>query len=407
MTREQTVKRLVIVGAGQAGLAVAARLRGQGFAGAITILGEEPFLPYQRPPLTKKYLTGELDAERLSLRAESFYRDQEIAVRTGIRVAGIDRVSRRVDANGCAITYDCLVLTTGARPRTLPAHMGGELDRVYSMRSLADADAMAPEFISGRRVVIIGGGYVGLEAAAVAASRGLLVTLVEASNRILHRVAAPQTSDCFRALHERHGVTLIEGAGLDKLLGDHTVAGARLLDGREIAADFVLVGVGVQPNTELAEQSGLRTDNGIEVDAFGRTSDPAVFAAGDCCSFPYKGRRIRLESVPNAIAQAEAVADVILGRGGAYVPDIWFWSDQYDVKMQIAGLNTGYDTVIERRDGDARSFWYFQNERLLAVDALNDARSFMTARRWLKAGLSPRPDEIAAPGSPLSALSAA
>lgn len=398
------MKRVVIVGAGQAGLSIAARLRAQGFDGAITILGEEPYLPYQRPPLTKKYLTGEFDAERLLLRAASFYRDQEIAVRAGTRVTGIDRAARRVDAQGGAIAYDCLVLTTGARPRILPAYMGGELDRVYSMRSLADADAMAPEFVSGRRVVIIGGGYVGLEAAAVAASRGLLVTLVEAASRILQRVAAPQTSDYFRALHAGHGVTLIEGVGLDKLLGDRAVAGARLQDGREIGADFVLVGIGVQPNTELAERSGLHGDNGIAVDAFGRTSDPAVFAAGDCCSFPYKGRRIRLESVPNAIAQAEAVADVILGRGEAYIPDIWFWSDQHDVKMQIAGLNTGYDTVVERRDGDARSFWYFQNDRLLAVDALNDGRSFMTARRWLKAGLSPRPDDIATPGAPLSAL---
>lgn len=398
------MKRLVIVGAGQAGLSTAARLRSQGFDGAITILGEEPSLPYQRPPLSKKYLTGEYDAERLLLRAESFYRDQEIAVRIGTRVAGIDRAAKHVEANGGAIAYDCLVLTTGARPRTLPAHLGGELERVYSMRSLADADAMAPEFVSGRRVVIIGGGYVGLEAAAVAASRGLRVTLVEASNRILQRVAAPQTSDYFRALHEDHGVTLIEGVGLDRLLGDHAVAGARLLDGREIGADFVLVGIGVQPNAELAERSGLHSDNGIEVDAFGRTSDPAVFAAGDCCSFPYKGRRIRLESVPNAIAQAEAVADVILGGGEAYIPDIWFWSDQYDVKMQIAGLNTGYDSVVGRRDGETRSFWYYQNERLIAVDALNDARSFMTARRWLKAGLSPRSDDIATPGSPLSAL---
>ncbi len=399
---------IVIVGAGQAGVAVAARLRAQGFAGAVTMLGAEAAPPYQRPPLSKKYLLGEMALERLYLRPASFYADQAIDLRVGVRVTGIDRAARHVLLGDTALPYDQLVLTTGATPRRLPAAIGGDLAGVHVMRDLADADALAPAMVARARMVIVGGGYIGLEAAAVAAKRGLDVTLIEAALRILGRVAAPETADYFRALHVGHGVTVLEGVGLDRLLGRGHVTGVRLADGRELPADLVLVGIGVTPNVALAEQAGLAVDNGIAADAQGRTSDPAIWTAGDCASFPLGTGRVRLESVPNAIDMAECVADNMLGAGQTYVPKPWFWSDQYDVKLQITGLNTGYDRIVVRPTDKpgSQSVWYFAGERLLAVDAMNDPRAYMVAKRLIDAGRSIAPDAVADPVSDLKALSA-
>jgi 3-phenylpropionate/trans-cinnamate dioxygenase ferredoxin reductase subunit len=396
---------IVIIGAGQAGASLAAKLRGLGHAGPVTLVGAEPAPPYQRPPLSKGYLLGEMELERLYLRSPAFWQEQGIDLRLGQPVTAIDPRARSVTLGGETIGYDELALTTGAMPRPLPAAIGGDLAGVHTVRTLADVDAMAPEFRKGARLLIVGGGYIGLEAAAVAAKLGLHVTLVEMAPRILQRVAAPQTSDAFRALHAGHGVTILEGTGLDRLTGDGRVGGARLADGREIAVDFVIIGVGITPDTRLAEAAGLAIDNGIRTDAFGRTSDPHVWAAGDCASVPHGGGRIRLESVGNAIDQAEAVAENMLGAEKPYLARPWFWSDQYDVKLQIAGLNTGYDRVVTRNAGaGAVSFWYYAGDRLLAVDAMNDPRAYMIAKRLIEAGRSPDPARIADPATELKAF---
>jgi 3-phenylpropionate/trans-cinnamate dioxygenase ferredoxin reductase subunit len=308
--------------------------------------------------------------------------------------------------NDDVLHYDELALTTGAHPRTLPAAIGGTLDGVFAVRDLKDADTMAPAFVAGRRVLIIGGGYIGLEAAAVAAKKGLDVTLIEMADRILQRVAAPQTSDYFRALHTAHGVTIREGVGLDRLLGDKHVTGARLTDGSEIAIDFAIVGVGINPATILASSAGLSLDNGITTDAYGRTSDPHIWAAGDCASCLFNGQRLRIESVGNAIDQAEAVARNMLGANEPYAPKPWFWSDQYDCKLQIAGLNIGY-TDVHVRPGDApgvQSHWYYKGDQLLAVDAMNDARNYMIGKRLIEAGRSPTPAQITDPATDMKAL---
>jgi 3-phenylpropionate/trans-cinnamate dioxygenase ferredoxin reductase subunit len=245
---------------------------------------------------------------------------------------------------------------------------------------------------------------IGLEAASVAAKLGLQVTLVEMAERILQRVAAPETSDFFRELHQKHGVDIREGVGLERLLGDGAVSGAQLTDGAHMDVDFVIVGVGIAPTAGLAIDAGLALENGIKVDAHGRTSDPHIWAAGDCASLPSRDTRIRLESVPTAIDQAEIVAENIMGNAKDYNAKPWFWSDQYDVKLQIAGLNTGFDQVITRRTGDAVSFWYFAGETLLAVDAANDPRGYMIGKRLIEAGKSPAPEVIANPETDLKAL---
>ncbi|MEX5727501.1 3-phenylpropionate/trans-cinnamate dioxygenase ferredoxin reductase subunit [Rhodovulum iodosum] len=403
------MSHIVIVGAGQAGAAMAAKLRALGFGGTVTLIGEESVPPYQRPPLSKKYLLGELAEERLYLRPESFYAENGIELRLSDTAIAIDRADRRIIAGGEAIGYDHLALTTGAVPRRLSGALGGELAGVHVVRTLADVDAMAPAFRPGARALIVGGGYIGLEAAAVAASRGLSVTLTEATPRILGRVAAPETAAYFRDLHRARGVDLREGTGLTRLLGDTRVRGAELGDGTELELDLVIVGIGVTPATELAETAGLRVENGIAVDAMGRTSDPLIWAAGDCTSLPYRGARIRLESVQNAIDQAEAVAANMLGAETPYLPQPWFWSDQYDVKLQIAGLNTGYDRVVLRPGARAGSVshWYFAGATLLAVDAMNDPRAYMIAKRLIEAGRSPDAARIADPATDLKGLIAA
>ena len=389
------MEKIVVIGAGQAGAACVAKLRAEGFAGRITLIGEEHAPPYQRPPLSKAYLLGEMALERLYLRPESYYAENGIELLLETRVTGIDREGRQVMAGDAAYPYDALVLATGSVPRRLPSSIGGDLDGVHTVRTLRDVDAMEPGMQPGRRALIVGGGYIGLEAAAVARKRGMEVTLIEMSERILQRVAAPETSDYFRALHRSHNVDIREGVGLTSLVGvDGRVTGAIFSDATEHPFDMVIVGIGITPATALAEAAGLAIENGIRTDGHGRTSDPAIWAAGDCASLPYKGDRIRLESVPNAIDQAEAVAKNILGAGADYVPQPWFWSDQYDVKLQIAGLNTGYDRVVVRDGGAARSHWYYKGETLLAVDAMNDPRGFMIGKRLIEAGKSPAPELV-------------
>ncbi|SHI50572.1 3-phenylpropionate/trans-cinnamate dioxygenase ferredoxin reductase subunit [Shimia gijangensis] len=396
---------VVVIGAGQAGSSLVAKLRNGGFEGQVTLIGEEPVPPYQRPPLSKKYLLGDMELDRLFLRPQSFYSDNDIALRLNETVSAIDTSAKTVTAGNEVVSYDELVLTTGSSPRRLPTAIGGALDGVFVVRDLKDVDAMAPEFTEGKHVLIVGGGYIGLEAAAVAASRGLKVTLVEMADRILQRVAAPETSDYFRDLHTSRGVNIVEGVGLDHLTGEGRVNGAKLTDGSLLDLDFVIVGVGIMPASDLAEAAGVDLDNGIKTDSQGRTSVPNVWAAGDCASFPYKGGRIRLESVPNAIDQAECVAENIMGADKDYLAKPWFWSDQYDVKLQIAGLNTGYDNVVTRQgDGNSVSFWYYQGETLLAVDAMNAPRDYMIGKRLIEGGKSPDPAMITDPETDMKAL---
>lgn len=396
---------IVVVGAGQAGAVLVAKLRAAGHDGAITLIGDEPVPPYQRPPLSKAYLLGDMALERLFLRPASFYAENDITLLTGRRVRAIDPGARRITLDGRVLEYDQLALTTGAVPRRLPAALGGDLAGVHLVRSLADVDRMAPEFTAGRRLVVVGGGYIGLEAAAVAVQRGLSVQVIEAAPRILQRVAAAETSDHVRALHQRHGVEVIEGVPLTRLTGaEGRVTGAELADGRVLEADFVICGIGVAPDTALAEAAGLEIDNGIATDALGRTSDPHVWAAGDCASFPLNGERLRLESVQNAIDQAECVALNILGKGAAYAPEPWFWSDQYDMKLQIAGLGNGHDRVVVRDGGAARSHWYFKGGRLIAVDAMNDPRAYMVGKRLLAMGRNPDAAALSDPGTDLKGL---
>ena len=404
------MNHVIVIGAGQAGAACVAKLRASGHQGQITLIGDEPSPPYQRPPLSKAYLLGEMEEERLWLRGAEFYEGNAITLRLGTPVTAIDPVAKTVTLGAETLRYGDLVLTTGSTPRRLPAAIGGDLEGVYTVRTLADVDAMKAEFAPGKRLVIVGGGYIGLEAAAVARKLGLDVTVLEMAPRILQRVAAPETSDHFRALHTAHGVKIMESTGLDRLLGDTRVTGARLASGQEIAADFVIVGVGIIPGTALAEAAGLAIENGIRTDEMGRTSDPHVWAAGDCASFPWAGGRLRLESVGNAIEQAETVAENIVfsATGGAekpYQAHPWFWSDQYDCKLQIGGLNTGYDRIVTRGpEGEVVSFWYYKGDTLLAVDAMNDPRSYMVGKRLIEMGKSPDPAAIADPATQLKAL---
>ncbi len=401
---------IVIVGAGQAGCTLAETLRKEGHKGRITLIGAETEPPYQRPPLSKKYLLGEVPKERLYLRPESFYTERDITLRLGTPVDEVDPQARTVTVGKTTIGWDALVFATGAVPRSLPAAVCGGLDGVYGLRNLAVIDAMAPQFTAGARLLIVGGGYIGLEAAAVAAQRGLKVTLLEAAPRILGRVACVETADVIRALHQSHGVDIREGATLAALNGEGVVQGARLEDGTLFSADMVLVGIGVAPDCDVAGRAGVpREDGAIVVDARGRTDLPGVWAAGDCTVFPYRGCPTRLESVQNAVDQAALVARNILGAEEDYAPLPWFWSDQYDLSLQIAGLNRGYTDVVVREGATerSRSHWYYDGAELLACDALNDGRAYMVAKRLLAAGQSPDPVAVADGQRDLKALLAA
>jgi len=392
-----TSEETIVVGAGQAGFSFCAKLRELGYLGKITLVGDEPHAPYQRPPLSKAYLLGDMSLDRLLLRPSAFYQDQNIDLMTATQAIAIERDKKSLTlSNGTSLNYDRLVLATGSTPRRLPTSLSGDLDGIYYMRSVADADGISPEFAPGKRALIVGGGYIGLEAAAVAAKRGVEVILIEAAERILQRVACSQTSDYFRKLHRSHGVDIREGVGLDALEGDNgRVSSAILSDGSSLDVDFVIAGIGIVPNADLARDAGLNCENGISVDAMCRTSDPVIMAIGDCACFPYNGTHLRLESVCNAIDQAQAAAAVVMGVDQPYEAMPWFWSDQYDTKLQIAGLSSGFDRIIVRAgETAARSHWYFRGDNLLAVDAMNDPRAYMVAKRLIQAGKSPPADAV-------------
>ncbi|MCR6722810.1 NAD(P)/FAD-dependent oxidoreductase [Agrobacterium fabrum] len=386
-------ERLVIVGAGQAAFALASKLRALKDERPITIIGSEDAYPYQRPPLSKKYLLGEMSFDRLMFRPEEWYAENNVDIRLSTWVEEIDRAAKTVRMqDGSTLSYDKLALATGAAPRLLPASIGGDLEGVLTVRDKRDADRLVEEMKPGRRLLVIGGGYIGLEAAAVARKLGLEVTLIEMADRILQRVAAKETADIMRGIHQAHGVSIREKTGLVRLVGmDGRVAAAELSDGSMLDVDFVIVGIGVTPNDRLARESGLDVGNGIVVDAFTRTSDADIHAVGDCAMLPWRGQRVRLESVQNAVDQAEAAAAVLAGTEAAYEAKPWFWSDQYEVKLQIAGFNLGYDETMLRpgaREG-SWSVWYFRDGRFVAVDAVNDAKAYVAGKKLLDAGAEP------------------
>jgi 3-phenylpropionate/trans-cinnamate dioxygenase ferredoxin reductase subunit len=390
---------IVIVGAGQAAAAFASRHIRLDNQAELHLIGDEPVAPYHRPPLSKKYMSGELDLERLLIRPQQWYPEQGITTHFGTRIKSIDRDTKQLEASdGEIFDYHKLVLCTGSSPRTLPADIGGNLAGVYTLRNIADVEVIAPEFQPGRSLLIIGGGYIGLEIAAVARKLGLKVTLLEMAERILQRVAAAETSDFFRHLHQTHGVDIRESTRLTRLLGESGhVHGAELASGEVVQVGLVLVGIGASPNIELAEQAGLDCDNGIVVNQQCQTSDPHIYAAGDCASFERNGARIRLESVQNAADQGDLVARIIAGEDSSYTALPWFWSDQYDCKLQIAGLNIGYTQTVLRTGAkpEGQSVWYYRDERLIAVDAMSDTLAYAMGRKIISSGLHPTPEQIA------------
>lgn len=403
------MSKVVIVGGSHAGVAVADSLRRGGFDGSITMICDEAGLPYQRPPLSKEYMAGAMTLDRLHLRGSAWYEEQRIDLVTGEAATGINRTEKTVTtAAGRVFAYDNLVLATGASPRQLPADVGGTLTNVHKMRDLSDADTLMAKMAAGKALVVIGGGYIGLEAAAEAAKKGLTVTVIEAADRILRRVACKETADAFRALHESHGVTIIENMQIDRIAdnGSGACRGVVLADGREIPADLVIVGIGVVPNAALAEAAGLDVAVGVTVDDHARTSDPSIYACGDVTVLPFHNTPTRLESVQNANDQAGVVAANICGTDTTYHPEPWFWSDQYDMKLQIAGLNRGYDTIVTRagkREG-AVSHFYFHGDRFLAVDCMNDAATYVVCKRMLSLGVPLTPAQAADPEANLKAM---
>ena len=386
----------IVIGAGQAGAEVVSKLRDQGHEDRLVLIGQENYLPYQRPPLSKKYMAGEMTLERLFLRPKEFYTEKNVELHIGKSALRIDPDQKIVEFNDGNLDYDHLVLATGSRPRDLPPYVGGKVKNLFTMRDLNDANSIGAFMKSGMRLLIVGGGYIGLEAAATARKFGVDVTLVEIEERILKRVAAKETSDYIRSLHISNGVNIKEAVGLGKLeIADDKVLSASLTDGSDINVDFVIVGIGITPNTELAEGANLKINNGIFINDKCQTSVSNIYAAGDCTSFEYKDTLVRLESVGNAIDQATIVAQNIMKQNTNYIPKPWFWSDQYDLKLQIAGLNTGYDDVVVRKGKNKQvSHWYFKGQSLLAVDALNDPRCYMIGKRLIEENKSPPKNQL-------------
>ncbi|MEI4271197.1 FAD-dependent oxidoreductase [Klenkia sp. LSe6-5] len=394
--------RVVVVGAGHGGVQVAASLREGGFAGAVTVVGDEAALPYQRPPLSKEHLSPGRPAQPLPLRGAGFYADHRIDLRTGVRATAVDLPRRTVVLDdGDELSYTALVLATGAANRTL-ALPGSGLAGVHDLRTLADAEALRADLGQARSAAVVGAGFIGLEFAAAARAHGIPVTVLEAADRPMARALTPVMSDCLAAAHREMGSDLRLGEGLAELLGrDGRVTGVRTGAGAEHAADVVLVGVGVRPRDDLARAAGLLVHDGVVVDSRLRTSDPHVYAVGDCASFPGRspGTRVRLESVQNATDQARHVAAGILGSAGDYTEVPWFWSNQGPLRLQIAGLARPGDTTVVCGDVPGRRFSVlaFRDGVLVAVESLNRPADHVAARRVLAAEVTPTPQQAADP----------
>ncbi|MSP94636.1 MAG: pyridine nucleotide-disulfide oxidoreductase [Alphaproteobacteria bacterium] len=389
--------RIVIIGAGQAGAQAVASLRAEGFAGAITLVGDEPFPPYQRPPLSKAYLSGDYARERLFLKPDSFYAESQCDLRLGVAAVDLDRKAKTVTlSDGAGLPYDRLLLATGTLVRKLPVP-GAELPGVHYLRGIAEVDGLRPELVAGKRLAVIGGGYIGLEVAAVARKHGLDVTVIEAAGRVMARSASEPVSAFYEAEHRGHGVKFLLGAMAQGIEGRARVT-AVVTDRGSVAADAVLIGVGVVPDTSLAESAGLPCNNGIVVDEFAATADPDIFAAGDCTNHPdFTGGRVRLESVQNAIDQAKHAAASMLGKGTAYCEVPWFWSDQYDLKLQIAGLARPGDVIVPRGDPASRKFsvFHLRGGTVAAVEAVNAAPDYIIGRKLIAARAQPAPERLA------------
>jgi 3-phenylpropionate/trans-cinnamate dioxygenase ferredoxin reductase component len=381
-------ERVVIVGAGQAGAQVAISLRQLGFAGEVVLLGEEPEPPYQRPPLSKALLKGAMAIERTYLRSAGFWAKGGIELRLGTKVSEIRRNERTVVcADGAHLPYDALVLCTGSRARRLPIP-GEQLPGVFYLRTLADCALIRAAAGTATRAVVIGGGYIGLEVAASLRQLGCAVTVLEALERVLNRVVAPPVSAFFAAEHARQGVAIVTGATVAALEGETACERVITTDGRAFAADLVVIGIGGAPDDQLARAAGLEVGNGVVVDDVGRTSDPAIFAAGDVTDHPNAlfGRRLRLESVHNAMAQAKAVAATIAGKPEAYAEVPWFWSDQFDLKLQIAGVSDPEVSHVLRGNPATRSFscLHLKGDCLVAIDAINRPGDFLAAKALIR-----------------------
>ena len=392
-------KTIAIVGAGHAAGQAVATLKQKKFDGRIVLIGDEPYLPYQRPPLSKKFLAGEMPAERLYVRPAAFYDDPQIDLRLNTRIVSIDRSERKlITTNNDSITYDKLILALGSRVRKVAVE-GSQLDGIHYLRSIADVDDIRAAVSSGSRVVIVGAGYIGLEVAAVCRQLGLDVTVIEMADRVMSRVVSPQVSDFYERTHENYGVKLLLSTGLRAFRGDGKVESVLTSDGQILAADFVVVGVGILPNAELAESAGLEVNDGIVVNDQCQTSDPDIYAVGDCTSHPNAiyDRQLRLESVHNALEQAKTAASNICGVETHYSQVPWFWSDQYDLKLQIAGLSQGYDEAILRGDPDSASFscLYLQDGVLIAVDAINAPKDFVQSKALIASHARIDPQQLA------------
>ncbi|RNL58270.1 NAD(P)/FAD-dependent oxidoreductase [Zhongshania marina] len=390
----------IIIGASHAAAQLVSSLRQEGWEGKISLIGDEPNLPYHRPPLSKAFFVGEKTEDELLIRAADFYEKNKVDLLLGSRVTVIDRDAKKITLeDGAEISYTKLALTTGARVRKIP-FTGSELAGVFYMRDLNDVKQTHKFTGPGKSAVIIGGGYIGLETAASLRKIGMKVTVIEAMSRVLQRVTAPEVSAFYTRVHTEEGVDIRTEAGVDAIVGEKHVEGVRLADGSTVAADLVIIGVGVIPNIELAESAGLTIDNGIAVNEFATTNDPDIVAAGDCTNHynPIYDRKLRLESVQNATDQAKIAAKSICGKPEAYNALPWFWSDQYDLKLQIAGLSQGFDEVIIRGDSEqGRSFaaFYFSEGRFIAVDAINRPKEFMMSKRALTAGQTADPLKLA------------
>ncbi len=392
---------IVIVGAGHAAGQVVASLKQHKFEGRITLVGDEPWLPYQRPPLSKKYLAGELAAERLFFKPESFYDDDTTRVLLDARVTRIDRKQKCVLIDsGKEIAYDKLVLAVGAQPRRVDLP-GVDLAGIFYLRTIADVDGIRASLKDARRLAIVGAGYIGLEVAAVAATLGVQVTVIEAMDRVMSRVVSPQVSAFYEDAHRKHGVKLLLSTCVEAFLGDGHVSAVQTGGGDRIAADFIVIGVGVEPNTALAAEADLAVNNGIVVDCSCQTSDPDIFAVGDCTYHPNRllGRDVRLESVHNALEQAKTAAANLCGQLSEYAQVPWFWSDQYDLKLQIVGLSEGHDEVVIRGDPATSAFscLYLKNGRLIAIDAVNQPRDFMQSKKLIAERAVIEPEVLADP----------
>ena len=403
---------VVILGAGQGGFQVATSLREAGFTGCIALVGDEPELPYQRPPLSKAYLAGALAAEGVRLRPHSFYDDHRIELMAGERVTAIERRERRLlFASGAKLGYDHLVLATGARPRRLPVP-GIELDGVMYLRTLAEATELRERLAAARDVVLVGAGFIGLEFAAVAAKQGKRVRIIEATDRVMARVVSPAVSRCFAAAHARWGTEFLFRTSISRVIGEQgRVVAVETTAGGVLPTELLVICIGVVPNSELAAASGLATQDGIVVGADLLTADPPISAIGDCARYPspFAEEPVRLESVQNAVDQARCVAVGLAGRRTPYQAVPWFWSDQSELRLQIAGLTIGHDRAVVRGDPESGSFsvFCFRNGRVLGIESVNRAPDHIAGRRLLAAAAPLTPEQAADPGFDLKARSLA